>query len=95
MMKYTSHKKIIPYQTVINFQKNLESLDAIQAYLSPLEEFFSRKDRPNNQQLLTDYAINQLIFIDFYQDYLAVLARLHKDFKTLKESEAIKPVRIS
>lgn len=87
-MKYTSHKKIIPYQTVINLQKELETYHSFDNYF---QELFDCLDGHKKQKNSTDIPVNHLILKDFYHKYQQLGVKMNKELRIMKQAETIKP----
>lgn len=90
-MKYTPHKKIIPYQLVINLQKDIETLDSLEEYFHSLLDHFSLNENPGSQEDTGSYLVNQLILAELYQEYQILSKKFHQELRGLKNAPAIKP----
>jgi len=91
-MKYTSHKKIIPYHSIINLQKDFDRFDSFDESFHSLLTYFSLDQRPSNPESVDTYYLNQLILADLYQDYRGLSEKFRAELRTFKEAPSIKPV---
>jgi len=93
-MKYTSHKKIIPYHAIINLQKDFERFNSFDESFHWLLAYFSLAQTSASKENSATYDTNQLILADLYQEYQELSAKFQQELWALKKSPGIKPKQI-
>lgn len=90
-MKNTSHKKIIPYEFIINLEKDIETFDSLEEYFHSLLDYFNLAENPGVQENVGNYYFNQLLLVDFYQEYRALSEKFREELSVLKNAQVIQP----
>lgn len=90
-MTHPSHKKIIPYQLIMDLQKDFDLFDSLEEYFYSLIEYFNLAENPGIQENVGTYYSNQLILADFYHEYQALSEKFREELDALKRAPVIKP----